>query len=101
MEDEKDGNLMSNTSIYLDAEQIPIVEQLIDIGYDKLYSKRLLAYYHPKTIDDALNYFLKENGKIQHYFIEDQKIKENNLCFICGEKKEIHLGFISDNLFTL
>ena len=100
MEDEKDGNLISNTSIYLDAEQIPIVEQLIEIGYDKLYSKRLLAYYHPKTIDDALNYFLKENGKIQHYFIEDQKIKENNLCFICGEKKEIHLGFISDNLFN-
>ena len=38
MEDEKDGNLISNTSIYLDAEQIPIVEQLIEIGYDKLYS---------------------------------------------------------------
>ena len=87
-----------NTSINIDKELIPIVDQLIEIGYSRLYSKRLIAYYHPKTIDEALNYFLKENGQIQHFFIEDQKIKNEKLCFLCGEKKEIHLGYIPENL---
>ena len=63
-----------------------------------IYSKRLVAYYHPKTIDEALNYFLKENGLIQHFFIEDQKIKNDKLCFLCEDKKENHLGYIPDIL---
>ena len=87
-----------NTSINIDKELIPIIDQLIEIGYSKLYSKRLISYYHPKTIEEALNYFLKENGQIQHFFIEDQKIKNEKLCFLCGEKKEIHLGYIPENI---
>ena len=90
------SNTENNVSLYLDKEIIPIVNQLIEIGYEKLYSKRLVAYYHPKTIDEALNYFLKENGFIQHFFIEDQKIKTDKLCFLCGDKKENHLGYIPD-----
>ena len=91
-------NISINTPINIDKEMIPLVDQLIEIGYSKLYSKRLIAYYHPKTIDEALNYFLKENGKIQHFYVEGPKKKYKKLCFLCGEKKEIHLGYIPENL---
>ena len=70
------------------------------MGYDKISIKRLLAYYHPRNIDKALNYFSKENGKIQHHFIEDQKSKDNKLCFICKESKEVHLGYIPYYLYN-
>ena len=89
LEDEKQIDTI-NTSINIDKEMIPIVDQLINIGYSKLYSKRLIAYYHPKTIDEALNYFLKENGQIQHFFIEDKKRNNKKLCFLCGEKFGIY-----------
>ena len=95
---ENNNNLNLNSSMFLDLNLIPMVEQLTEMGYDKISVKRLLAYYHPRTIDEALNYFLKEDGKFQHYFIEDQKGKDNKLCFICQEKKEIHLGYIPDNI---
>ena len=91
------GKIMSiGSSINLDLELIPIVEQLTEIGYNRLYVKRLLFYFHPKTVEEAINYILREDGIIQHYFIEDQKIKENKLCFICGEKENIHLSYFPD-----
>ena len=87
----------NNISIYIELENIPIVEQLIGIGYNKIYSKRIVALYHPKTIEEALNYFLKEGGIIQHFFIEDRESSENKVCFLCGENKEIHLGYMPEN----
>ena len=87
----------NNTSIYLDSEIIPIIDQLIEIGYNKIYAKRLVAFYHPRTIDEALNYFLNEGGIIQHFYIEDKELLENKICFLCGERKEIHLGYIPEN----
>ena len=87
LEDEKQIDTI-NTSINIDKEMIPIVDQLINIGYSKLYSKRLIAYYHPKTIDEALNYFLKENGQIQHFFIEDKKRNNKNYVFYVEKKKK-------------
>ena len=96
----KRKNEDNNTSIYLDPENNQIVMQLIEIGYSKLYSKRLLAYYHPKSIEEALNYFLKENGIIQHFFIEEKK-ENNKVCFLCGDKKEIHLGYIPEKFHKL
>ena len=99
-EDNKDKNnnlTNNNISIYLDSEINPIVDQLIEIGYNSLYSKRLVAYYQPLNIDEALNYFLKENDIIQHFFIEDRNIINDKLCFLCGEKKQNHLGYIPDN----
>jgi len=86
----------NNISIYIELENITIVEQLIEIGYNKIYSKRLVAFYHPRTIDEALNYFLNEGGIIQHFYIEDRESSENN-CFLCGEKKEMHLGYMPEN----
>jgi len=87
----------NNISIYIELENIPIVEQLIEIGYNKIYSKRLVAFYHPRTIDEALNYFLNDGGIIQHFYIEDRESPENKTCFLCGERKEIHLGYIPEN----
>ena len=55
----------NNVSIYLDSEIIPIINQLIEMWYDKIYSKRLVSFYHPRTIDEAFNYYFKERGIIQ------------------------------------
>ena len=88
---------INNISIYLDSETIPIIDQLVQMGFNKIYSKRLVAYYHPQNIDEALIYFLKEDEIIQHFYIEDRELIGDKICFLCGEKKEIHLGYIPEN----
>ena len=94
--DEDNNKSINNISIYLDSEIIPIIEQLVEMGFNKLFSQRLLAFYHPRTLEEAMNYFLKEQGIIQHFYIEDRK-SIDKLCFLCGEQKEIHLGNIPEN----
>ena len=96
IEEEKNRSFNNDISIYLDSEILPIIDILEEMGYNKIYSKRLLAFYHPKTIEEAMNYFLKEEGIIQHFYIEDRK-SIDKLCFLCGEQKEIHLGNIPKN----
>ena len=44
-------------------------------------------------MQEALDYLSKENKIIQHHFIQNRD-KNDNKCYICGEQKEIHLGFI-------
>ena len=86
----------NNISINIELENIPILEQLIEIGFNKIYSKRVIAIYHPRTFEEALNYFLNEDGIIQHFYIEDRESSENKVCFLCGERKEIHLGYMPE-----
>ena len=85
--DEDNNKSINNISIYLDSEIIPIIEQLVEMGFNKLFSQRLLAFYHPRTLEEAMNYFLKEQGIVQHFYIEDRKSIEK-LSFLCGEKKK-------------
>ena len=96
--DYKEKISINNISIYLDTEIIPTVNRLEEIGYNKIYSKILVKYYHPQNIDEALIYLLKEDGIIQHFYIEDKELIGDKICFLCGEKKEIHLGFIPENI---
>ena len=70
-----------------------IINQLTQLGINKIYAQRLFQYYHPLDVYEALDYFYSNNGIIQHRFIENKK-KSNNDCYLCGEKKEIHLGYI-------
>ena len=74
-----------------------IFNQLIEFGYNSIFSKRIIQYFHPQNIQEALNYLSKENKIIQHHFIQNRDKNDNN-CFICGEQKEIHLGFIPENI---
>ena len=69
----------------------PIVMQLEEFGFDKKYSRRVFHYLHPADLEEALNYMSKIHGIIQHRFIRDSRKKSNKMCYICGEKKEIHL----------
>ena len=68
-----------------------IVNQLIEFGYKPIYSKRIFQFFHPNNIEEALNYLLIEDGKIQHNFIKDRNNMENQ-CYLCGEDKNIHLS---------
>ena len=70
----------------------PIINQLIEFGFNPLYSRRIFLYYHPQSVEDALEYLSLENGVIQHNFVQDRINNENNICYLCGENKNIHLN---------
>ena len=74
-----------------------IINQLIEFGYSSLYSKRIFQYYHPKNIQEAVDYLSFEDGKIQHVFVQDRNNNENSICYLCGEQKDIHLADQIDN----
>jgi len=71
-------------------ETNPIVIQLCEFGYDRIYSRRVFNYLHPEDLEEALNYMTIENGIIQHRFVHNRN-NSNNICYICGEEQEIHL----------
>ena len=76
-----------------------IINQLNEMGYNTIYSKRIFNYYHPKDAQEAIDYLSFENGKIQHIFVKDRNNIESNLCYLCGEEKDIHLADqINDSL---
>ena len=47
-------------------------------------------------MDESLDYLSTNKGIINHKFVQD-KDKTNINCYLCGEKNEIHLGYIQDN----
>ena len=69
----------------------PIVTQLIEFGYEKIYSRRVFQYLKPNYIDEALNYMDVRNRIVQHRFVKDRKDKSNQLCYICGYEEKFHL----------
>ena len=75
----------------------PIVLQLIEFGIDPKYSKRIFLFYHPLDIDDALDYLRTENGIIQHNFLQERNSGTSDICYLCGENKNIHSGSIPLN----
>ena len=66
----------------------PILNILLDLGYDEKYSKRLISYFHPNNIDEALEKLSEKNGKIHHIYIETKY----DLCYVCGKLKENHIS---------
>ena len=78
-------NLYSNSlySISYSILDNPIMNKLLELGYDYKLSKKLIS----------IDYLLIENGIIQHHFIED--LNNENKCKICEKKREEHLIFIS------
>ena len=85
------NNEIFNKNRSINEELNPIVIQLIEFGYDKIYSRRVFHYFHPEVLEEALNYMANVNNIIQHRFIKDNRNMNNKLCYICGEREEIHL----------
>ena len=79
-------------------EYNPIVIQLQEFGFNKIYSRRVFYYLHPDDIDEALNYMAKEKGIIQHRFVKDKRNKGNKMCYICDESEEIHMKELNYSL---
>ena len=62
---ENNNNLHNNiSSSYNAAINNPNVIQLIEFGYNPIYSRRIFLYYHPQNVDDALDYLNNDNGII-------------------------------------
>ena len=78
-----------NKNLFLSHNVInnPIVNQLILFGYNNIYSKRIVQYFHPQNIEEALDYLSFDNKIIQHHFIENRD-RNNMKCYVCGEKKK-------------
>jgi len=96
------NNNQSNISVNSSALSVSImnneiISQLIEFGYSSLYSKRIFQYYHPNDVQEAIDYLSFEDGKIQHVFVPDRNNNENNICYLCGEQKDIHLAGQIDN----
>ena len=85
------NNINNISSSINEAMNNPIVLQLIEFGFNPIYSQRIFIYYHPKNIDDAMEYLSQKNGKMQHHFVQDRNNPENNLCYLCGEEKDNHI----------
>ena len=93
------NNRIGSSSLSLSTMNNDIIIQLIELGKSPLYSKRIFQYYHPKNIQEAVDYLSFENGIIQHIFVQDRNNNENSICYLCGEKKDIHLsGQINNSL---
>ncbi len=91
-ESENNNNISNNNELLnLSTYSInnnPIVSDLVKLGYNYLYSKRLVSYFHPNNLDTALDYLNEVNGKIQHYFVKNLSNPE---CFICGKLLKDHI----------
>ena len=93
-ESKKNNYSLSKSKI---VETNSIVVQLIELGYDKIYSRRVFYYLHPEDIEEALNYMDIENGIIQHRFIKDRN-NSNSICYICGEEEKKHLKELNNEI---
>ena len=93
-EEKKNNYSISKSKL---VETNSIVVQLIELGYDKIYSRRVFYYLHPEDIEKALNYMDIENGIIQHRFIKDRN-NSNNICYICGEEEKKHLKELNNEI---
>ena len=91
-----ENNIQNNSLNISQTLNNPILIQLIEFGFDPIYSKRIIQYFHPLNIEEALDYLNFNQGIIQHRFIKDRNIN-NITCYVCGEKKETHLGYIPEN----
>ena len=108
MDEENDNNSIPSIKLYSinkssDNINNPIIEQLIEFGFNPLYSKRIFIYYHPQNVEDALDYLSFEDGIIQHHFVQDRSDPENNICYLCGEEANVHLksAQINNNSFNI
>ena len=89
--DNNSKNNSLNVSNYSEMNN-EIVLKLKEFGYDPIFSKRIVVYFQPQDIEEALDYLSFENGLINHNYVKDRD-ENSNLCYLCGEKKEIHIGF--------
>jgi hypothetical protein len=91
------NNIIGSSVLSLSTMNNEIINQLIEFGYSSLFSKRIFQYYHPKDIQEAVDYLSFEDGKIQHVFVKERNNSESNICYLCGEQKDIHLVDQIDN----
>ena len=93
-ENKEKNNIENNINDSIDLRQTNnlILLQLKEFGYNPIYSKKIIQYFQPQDIEEALDYLSINEGIIQHRFIKDRHVS-NNVCYICGEIKEKHLGY--------
>ena len=82
-------NSIQNDEISYSIINNPIMNALIDYGYDYKLCKKLISYLNPRNVEQAIDYLSIENGIIQHLFIED--LDNENKCKICEKTREEHL----------
>ena len=62
---------------------------LINSGYEKSQIIKLYLYLKPNNVSEAIEYLTPIDGIYQHIFYPSKSNK--NLCYICGQKNNLHL----------
>lgn len=68
---------------------------LENMGFKKNLIKKVYAFLHPKTIEEAIQYMTEENGKYGHSFIQNEENKSK--CYICGLPILYHINTDTNN----
>ena len=73
-------------------------EILQNMGFKKNFIKKVYAFLHPESIQEAIQYMTTENGKYGHNFIENEENKSK--CYICGLSSLYHINTNTNNQQT-
>ena len=74
------------------------IQTLQDMGYDKKMINKVYLFLHPPNIERAIDYMTEIDGIYQHDFIENDLIKKDDECMICGKRRKAHLDYIPPQL---
>ena len=73
------------------------IANLILMGFDKKIIKKIYAFLHPDSLEQAIIYMTEENGFYLHNFYQNTKHKNLNTCYICGEPRNKHMDYLPEN----
>ena len=73
------------------------IANLILMGFDKKFIKKIYAFLHPDSLEQAIIYMTEENGFYLHNFYQNTKHKNLNTCYICGEPRNKHMDYLPEN----
>ena len=67
------------------------IKILENMGFNKVFIRKVYAFLSPPTIMDAIQYMTMNNGKYAHNYIEKDE-KKAKYCYICGYPQSFHIN---------
>lgn len=67
------------------------IKILENMGFNKVFIRKVYAFLSPPTLMDAIQYMTINNGKYGHNYLETDE-KKNKYCYICGYPQSFHIN---------
>ncbi|MCQ2821077.1 MAG: E3 ubiquitin protein ligase [archaeon] len=71
------------------------ISLLFEMGFALPMITKVYIFLHPVNLEEAIRFMTQENGIYQHNFFQRHN-SISNQCYICGERREIHMDFDED-----